>query len=78
MNADWKDFLSAKGAQWNDAGEVTTFGLPEIERYMVKNGPVFTAWPIKPSSKYPAKKRLTFCKGSSPTISVTSPTNTRN
>ncbi|QAB14914.1 CAF17-like 4Fe-4S cluster assembly/insertion protein YgfZ [Hydrogenovibrio thermophilus] len=63
MNADWKDFLSAKGAQWNDAGEVTTFGLPEIERYMVKNGPVFTSLAHQAIIKVSGEEAFDFLQG---------------
>ncbi len=43
MNAEWKAFLSQQGAQFDALEHVTTFGEPELERVLVKHGPVVTS-----------------------------------
>ncbi len=40
MNADWQQFLEQQGAQFDEHGRVTTFGEPDLERVLVKHGPV--------------------------------------
>jgi len=40
MNQAWKEFLIDKGAQFTADNKVTTFGLAEIEHFMVKHGPI--------------------------------------
>jgi folate-binding protein YgfZ len=41
-NQKWEQFLSSQGAQRNELDLITTFGQPELERYLIKNGPVVT------------------------------------
>lgn len=43
MNSAWQDFLTQQGAQLNELGRVETFGEPELERTLVKHGPVMTS-----------------------------------
>lgn len=43
MNAQWKTFLSEQGAQFDELDNVITFGEPELERVLVKHGPVITS-----------------------------------
>lgn len=40
--SEWQDFLKEKGAQFTEDGKISTFGQPEIERYLIKHGPVVT------------------------------------
>ena len=43
MNLAWQAFLIDQGAQFSESGAVDTFGHPEIERFLVKNGPVISS-----------------------------------
>ena len=43
MNSTWQDFLTQQGAQLDTLGRVETFGEPELERVLVKHGPVMTS-----------------------------------
>lgn len=43
MNSTWQDFLTQQGAQLDALGRVETFGEPELERVLVKHGPVMTS-----------------------------------
>lgn len=38
----WTEFLTEQGAQFTENNLITTFGHPEIERFLIKNGPVVT------------------------------------
>ncbi len=42
MNTEWKSFLAEQGAQFNDENQIVTFGLPEIEHFLVKHGPIIS------------------------------------
>ncbi|GAB6034667.1 CAF17-like 4Fe-4S cluster assembly/insertion protein YgfZ [Galenea microaerophila] len=43
MNANWLQFLQTQGATVEENGAVKTFGHPELERFLVKNGPVLSS-----------------------------------
>jgi hypothetical protein len=43
LPASWQQFLTDQGAQLTADGTITTFGHPEIERYLIKHGPVVTS-----------------------------------
>lgn len=43
MNAAWKVFLEAQGAQFDALDTVISFGEPLLERTLVKHGPVITS-----------------------------------
>jgi len=38
----WTEFLTEQGANFTEDNRITTFGHPEIERFLIKNGPVVT------------------------------------
>ncbi|MGC9385391.1 MAG: YgfZ/GcvT domain-containing protein [Hydrogenovibrio sp.] len=63
MNSEWKAFLSSQGAQWNEQDDITTFGLADIERYMVKNGPVFTTLATQALIKVSGEEAFSFLQG---------------
>jgi len=63
MNADWKTFLTDAGAQLNDQDEITTFGQPDIERFMIKNGPVITSLSHQAIIKVSGKDTFDFLQG---------------
>jgi folate-binding protein YgfZ len=43
LDPQWLDFLAAQNAQFDEAGKIATFGQPELERFLIKNGPVLTS-----------------------------------
>ncbi|PLA74978.1 folate-binding protein [Hydrogenovibrio sp. SC-1] len=63
MNADWKSFLTELGAQFNDQNEITTFGQPDIERFMIKNGPVIASLAHQALIKVSGQDAFTFLQG---------------
>lgn len=63
MNADWKAFLADKGAIFNDKEEIITFGQPEIERFMVKNGPVIASLAHQALIKVTGEEAFDFLQG---------------
>lgn len=63
MNADWKTFLTDNGAQLNDQDEVITFGQPDIERFMIKNGPVIASLAHQSLIKVSGEEAFSFLQG---------------
>jgi len=63
MNADWKAFLTDKGAVFKDNDEITTFGQPDIERFMVKNGPVIASLAHQALIKVTGEEAFDFLQG---------------
>lgn len=43
MDATWLEFLSSQHAQFDENGKITTFGQAELERFLIKHGPVLTS-----------------------------------
>lgn len=43
LNPVWSEFLAAQNAQIDEQGKITTFGHAELERFLIKNGPVVTS-----------------------------------
>lgn len=43
MNSLWQDFLTEQKAQFDDTGAVSQFEFPELERVLIKHGPVMTS-----------------------------------
>ncbi|WP_028486379.1 CAF17-like 4Fe-4S cluster assembly/insertion protein YgfZ [Thiomicrorhabdus chilensis] len=39
----WQAFLTEQGAQLDEHGKIVTFGHAEVERYLIKHGPVLTS-----------------------------------
>ncbi len=42
MNTQWQQFLTNQGAKFDNKNNIETFGLPDIEHFMVKHGPIIT------------------------------------
>lgn len=42
MNPNWQDFLRNQGAVFLEDGRIQTFGHSEVERFLVKNGPILS------------------------------------
>lgn len=43
QNAQWQTFLESLNVQFDSKGKITTFGHTELERFLIKNGPVMTS-----------------------------------
>ncbi|BBP46136.1 tRNA-modifying protein YgfZ [Thiosulfatimonas sediminis] len=43
MDSTWQTFLLSQNAQFDETGKIQTFGTPELERYLIKHGPVLTS-----------------------------------
>jgi len=43
LNPIWADFLASQNAQFDESGKIKTFGHAELERFLIKNGPVVTS-----------------------------------
>lgn len=63
MNKQWQDFLTEQGAEFNEAGDVTTFGNPELERFMVKHGPVAVSLAHQTLLKVSGEDAFEFLQG---------------
>lgn len=42
LDSTWKNFLDSQGAQFDESGKIVTFGHTELERFLIKHGPVVT------------------------------------
>ena len=42
MDATWLAFLESQNAQFDETGKINTFGEAELERFLIKHGPVLT------------------------------------
>lgn len=43
LDSVWLDFLKSQGAQFDDNDKITSFGQAELERFLIKHGPVVTS-----------------------------------
>lgn len=43
MNQQWQEFLGQQDAKFDETGAVTQFAHPELERILIKHGPVMTS-----------------------------------
>ena len=56
----WSDFLTSQNAQFDDTGKICSFGQPELERYLVKNGPIVTSLTEQALIKVAGSEAFTF------------------
>jgi len=59
----WTEFLTEQGAQFKDNNRITTFGHPEIERFLIKNGPVLTNLSHQALLKVSGSEAFKFLQG---------------
>lgn len=59
----WNAFLQEQGAQFDENGFIKTFGHPEIERFLIKNGPVVTSLSQQALLKISGSDAQTFLQG---------------
>ena len=63
MNIDWKQFLNEQGAQFDENNDIKTFGLPEIEHFMVKHGPIVSDLSKQALIKASGEEVFSFLQG---------------
>lgn len=63
IDSVWSDFLISENAQFDDNGKITTFGNTELERFSIKNGPVFTSLTHQALIKVTGSEALSFLQG---------------
>lgn len=63
LSTIWTDFLKSQNATLDDIGQVTTFGTPEIEHYLIKHGPVMTSQNHQALLKVSGSQAFDFLQG---------------
>ncbi|NPA72889.1 MAG: folate-binding protein YgfZ [Gammaproteobacteria bacterium] len=43
LDPQWLEFLTSQNVQFDDTGKIRSFGQAELERFLIKNGPVLTS-----------------------------------
>ena len=61
--AAWQNFLQQQGAQWDDNGLISTFGQAELERFLIKHGPVVTSLTHQALIKVTGSDAQSFLQG---------------
>ena len=56
----WSEFLTTQNAQFDEQGKICSFGHSELERFMIKNGPVVTSLTHQALIKVSGSEALTF------------------
>lgn len=56
----WSDFLASQNAQFDESGKICSFGHPELERFLVKNGPIVTSLTEQALIKVSGSEAQTF------------------
>ncbi|WP_040725402.1 folate-binding protein YgfZ [Thiomicrorhabdus sp. Kp2] len=56
----WSDFLASQNAQFDETGKICSFGHPELERFLIKNGPVVTSLTDQALIKVTGSEAQTF------------------
>jgi hypothetical protein len=59
----WREFLTSQNAQWNSDGQISSFGQPELEHYLIKHGPVVTNLSHQALLKVTGADALSFLQG---------------
>ena len=63
LDPQWLDFLNAQNVQFDDSGKIATFGQAELERFLIKNGPVITSLTHQGLIKVAGSEAETFLQG---------------
>ncbi|MCF6298388.1 MAG: folate-binding protein [Thiomicrorhabdus sp.] len=59
----WFDFLTEQKVQFDATGQIQTFGQPELERFLIKNGPVLTSLTHQGLIKVSGTDAVSFLQG---------------
>jgi folate-binding protein YgfZ len=60
LNSIWSEFLTSQNAQFDENGKICSFGHAELERFLIKNGPVVTSLTHQALIKVSGSEALTF------------------
>lgn len=60
LNPIWSEFLTINQAQFDESGKICSFGHPELERFLIKNGPVVTSLTHQALIKVSGSEAQTF------------------
>ena len=63
LNPQWHDFLTSQNAQFDSTGQIQTFGQAELERFLIKNGPVVTSLTHQGLIKVSGGDAVSFLQG---------------
>jgi len=63
MNNQWKQFLEDNHAQLDDNNQVISFGQPELERFLIKTGPVIASQAHQGLIKVSGEEAFDFLQG---------------
>ncbi|MBF6057914.1 MULTISPECIES: YgfZ/GcvT domain-containing protein [Thiomicrorhabdus] len=63
LDSTWLNFLQSFNAQFDDTGRITSFGHPELERFLIKNGPVMTSLTHQALLKVSGNDAFNFLQG---------------
>ncbi len=63
LDPTWQSFMTEQGAQFTDDARIETFGHAEIERYLIKHGPVVTSLAHQGLLKVSGSEASTFLQG---------------
>ncbi len=63
LDPQWFNFLKSQNAEFDSTGQITTFGHAELERFLIKNGPVLTSLTHQSLIKVSGSDALTFLQG---------------
>lgn len=63
MNSEWQAFLTEQGAQFEPDQKIKTFGNADIERFLVKNGPVICNLSFQGLIKVSGEDAFDFLQG---------------
>jgi len=63
LDPQWLNFLNTQNAQFDEHGKIVTFGQAELERFLIKNGPVLTSLTHQSLIKVTGSEAVTFLQG---------------
>ncbi|BBP43467.1 YgfZ/GcvT domain-containing protein [Thiosulfativibrio zosterae] len=63
INPQWQTFLASQGAIFGDNFGVDSFGHPDLERFLIKNGPVMTSQAHQGLLKLSGEDTFAFLQG---------------
>lgn len=63
LDPQWLTFLNSQNAQFDESGKINSFGQAELERFLIKNGPVLTSLTHQGLIKVTGSEAETFLQG---------------
>lgn len=63
MNSQWQEFLTQQEAKFDETGAVTQFAHPELERMLIKHGPVMTSLAHQALLRLSGEDAFSFLQG---------------